>query len=395
MSQAWSILLALTVARLTMGFQFQSVPALASYFTASGLSFTALGTLTGAYLLPGVIVALAGGWLSRLLNDIRVLLTGIALMSVGGVVGWWSSSFELALAARLVAGAGAVCVNVFVTKMAAGWFAGRTDLPAAMGVLVSSWPAGLAIAALVLPVLANTFGFGLTQLIAPALCLMAFVLVLLVWKDPSAAPSGKSEGARDRFTPREWGRVILAGSIWGLYNIAFVGVIAWLPGFLSSEGLPEQKASALSSLIGWVAIFSVALGGWIAARLTKPDRVALGSFVFSAVLIFALTQVGIEYVQPRVMGLLGFAMGPAAAMIMTLPVAAARQSLQASAMGIYFALYYALMALGPPAMGRLLDATGDASAPLVVAAALMLSCTGLWTAFRLSAGRMEPAEKTA
>ena len=395
MSQAWSILLALTVARLTMGFQFQSVPALASYFTASGLSFAALGTLTGAYLLPGVIVALAGGWLSRLLSDIRVLLTGLALMSVGGVVGWWSTSFELALAARLVAGAGAVCVNVFVTKMAAGWFAGRTDLPAAMGVLVSSWPAGLAIAALVLPVLANKLGFGLTQLVAPALCLLAFVLVLSVWKDPSAAPSGKSEGTRDRFTPREWGCVILAGSIWGLYNIAFVGVIAWLPGFLSSEGMPEQKASALSSLIGWVAIFSVALGGWIAARVTKPDRVALGSFIFSAVLIFALTQVGIEYVQPWLMALLGFAMGPAAAMIMTLPVAAARPSLHASAMGIYFALYYALMALGPPAMGRLLDATGDASAPLVVAAALMLACIGLWAAFRLSAGRIEPAEKTA
>ncbi|MGA9251146.1 MAG: hypothetical protein WBV71_01730, partial [Roseobacter sp.] len=78
MSTAWKILLALTFARATMGVQFQSVPALSLYLTGdAGMSFIALGTLTGAYLLPGVVVALAGGWLSRSLGDAKSVLGGL------------------------------------------------------------------------------------------------------------------------------------------------------------------------------------------------------------------------------------------------------------------------------------------------------------------------------
>lgn len=389
MSLGWKILLALTLARLTMGLQFQSLPALAPYFTAQGLSFTALGTLTGAYLLPGVIVALAGGWLSRHYGDIRVVLTGLAMMTAGGLVGWWTTGFEVALAARFVAGAGAVCVNVLVTKMVADWFAGRADLPTAMGVLVSSWPAGIAVATLGLPLLAYSMGFGPAQLAAPLLCLLAFVLLKAVWQEPPAAPSAAKPTEDQRFTPREWARVTLSGVIWGLYNVAFVGVIAWMPGLLSAGGVSEQSASAMGSLIGWIAILSVALGGWAAARVAKPDRVALGCFVVSALLIFAVSRMETAFFQPWAMALLGLAMGPAAAIIMTLPVAAARASLRATAMGIYFALYYVLMALGPLVMGRLRDATDAAAAPLLAAAGFMLVCVGLWFAFRLTSGAPE------
>ena len=90
MTNAWKILLALTFARMTMGFQFQSVPALGFALTGEGgLSFAALGALTGAYLLPGAVVALLGGWLAHHLGAARVAFTGLALMSVGGFGLWF------------------------------------------------------------------------------------------------------------------------------------------------------------------------------------------------------------------------------------------------------------------------------------------------------------------
>ena len=107
MSKAWQIILALTFARMTMAAQFQSVPALAPWLTDGGaMSFLALGTLTGAYLLPGALVALAGGWLGQTLGDARVALTGLALMTIGGFGGWLTESYDAALGWRMLAGVG-------------------------------------------------------------------------------------------------------------------------------------------------------------------------------------------------------------------------------------------------------------------------------------------------
>ena len=53
MGKRWLILAALTLARTAMGFQFQSVPAVAPKLTSElGMSYAVLGTLVGLYLLP-------------------------------------------------------------------------------------------------------------------------------------------------------------------------------------------------------------------------------------------------------------------------------------------------------------------------------------------------------
>ena len=204
MSQAWKILLALTFARISMGVQFQAIPALAIPLTASGeMSFVALGTLTGAYLLPGAVVALVGGWLAHRVGDARVAFAGLGLMTVGGFAGWAADSYEAAVLWRLVAGIGAVGLNVMLTKMAADWFDGRDDLTTAMGVLVSSWPAGIAIAALILPLLAAAQGVQTALLVPAVICAIGWAGLWLIWKEPKRAvkPAGAAETSG--FTGRE------------------------------------------------------------------------------------------------------------------------------------------------------------------------------------------------
>lgn len=68
---------------------------------------------------------------------------------------------------------------------------------------------------------------------------------------------------------------------------------------------------------------------------------------------------------------------------MTLPVEAARVEVRSVAMGIYFAIYYASMALGPAVLGVLRDSTGSAEAPLIAASALLSLCLVGWATFRL------------
>ena len=86
MSPRWRCLAALTLARAAMGFQFQSIAAVAPLICDGlGLDKTQLGWLIGLYLLPGVAFALPGGLLGRRFGDKRLVLVGLALMGIGGL----------------------------------------------------------------------------------------------------------------------------------------------------------------------------------------------------------------------------------------------------------------------------------------------------------------------
>ena len=88
MSSRWRCLGALTLARAAMGFQFQSVAAVAPLM-GGGLAIdkTQLGWLIGLYLLPGVAFALPGGLLGRRFGDKRLVLVGLALMASAARLG--------------------------------------------------------------------------------------------------------------------------------------------------------------------------------------------------------------------------------------------------------------------------------------------------------------------
>jgi MFS family permease len=80
----WKILAVLTLARTAMGFQFQVVTAAGTGLTQTfDLTGATLGLLIGLYLLPGIAVAIPGGWLGQRFGDKRVVLAGLAMMAGG------------------------------------------------------------------------------------------------------------------------------------------------------------------------------------------------------------------------------------------------------------------------------------------------------------------------
>ncbi|HKI65114.1 MAG TPA: MFS transporter, partial [Burkholderiales bacterium] len=146
MAPRWRVLAVLTFVRLGMGFQFQSVAAVSPFLSESlGFDAAQIGLLIGIYSLPGALFALPGGLLGARMGDKRACLLGLVLMLVGGIGVAVSTNFEAAFAARAVSGAGAVILNVMVTKMIADWFAGR-EIVLAMAVLMNAWPIGISVA---------------------------------------------------------------------------------------------------------------------------------------------------------------------------------------------------------------------------------------------------------
>jgi len=73
--------------------------------------------------------------------------------------------------------------------------------------------------------------------------------------------------------------VIVAGLIWGLYNVGFAVVFSFGPSMLFERGWSIAVAGSTISIALWLAIISVPAGGYLA------DRTGLNSLNHSRRLI--------------------------------------------------------------------------------------------------------------
>jgi MFS family permease len=372
MNRLWLVLAVLTLARMTMGFQFQSVAALGPVLTADSiLTHTELGTLIGIYLLPGALFAIPGGWLGKRFGDRRVVLTGLAMMTLGGALLVFSNVYEVMLGARLLSGIGAVLLNVLVTKMVTDWFA-EHRIASAMGILISSWPLGIAIALLTLGPLAQLLGPGLTFAVPVAICAIALVLVATIYTAPPAPQQTASDAggsAPGKLSGGEVWAVALAGCVWCLYNVAFILPLSFGSDFLVTRGVALGAAGAIVSLASWTIIPALPLGAWLAERIGRPVPIMASSFVAIAMLTWMIPFTT-HYVVLFVV--LGLVFGPAGGLIMALPAQVLGKQNRAVGMGIFFAIYYAGMGIFPAIAGYARDVSGNPAAPMMLAGVTIL-----------------------
>jgi MFS family permease len=377
-AQRWLILAVLTFARTAMGFQFQSVAAVSPSLLAHfALSFAALGTLIGLYLLPGIAVALPGGMLAQRYGDKRTACLGLAAMTLGGLLMGLANDAWLLTGGRILSGSGAVILNVLVTKMVTDWFAGA-QIATAFGILVISWPLGIALALVLLPVVAEMAGWPAAMIAPAAVSALAFVLVALVYRGPE---SGVPPVARFAFdlTRREFALAILAGLVWTFYNVGFIIMPSFGPAYMIASGHSPVAASALVSTITWVIIPAIPLTAWLAERLGRADLAMHSSFLLTAAFIVFVAGFGPSLLA---FALIGFLFAPPGGLIMTLPGEAAPPTRRAIAMGLYFTCYYAGMGTLPALAGYARDVTAAAAAPLWFAAVMVLIASLMLLQFR-------------
>ena len=378
----WLMLAILFIARTAFGFQFQSVAALGPLMVSElSIDYGAFGTLVGLYLLPGVLLAIPGGVLGQRFGDKRVSLIGLALMIVGGlIVAAGATALTVGLG-RVVSGTGAVLLNILLTKMVTDWFA-RREIVLAMALLVSSWPVGIGLALLVMPPLAaalSTAGArGLTAMVSTG----AFLLLLLY--RPPAGPAIDAGIFQLGLSAREWRLCILSGMVWGLFNVTYAAVLVFGPAFLMAGGNSAPSAAAAVSLVSWVILLSLPLGGYLAQRVNAPNLLMWACFAGLASL-----AAGLAMGMPPLVAcaLFGLAAGPPCGLIMAMPGEVLTARNRAAVMGVYFTCYYLAMTALIPVAGALRDATQDPATPLWFAAVMVVGAALALAGFRLLQGR--------
>src|ERR1700704_6639285 len=170
-----------------MAFQFQSVAAVAPLLSSElGVSLADIGLLIGLYFAPGVALALPGGAIGQRFGDKTTVLGALLLMLAGSAVMAFAASWSIQIAGRLVAGAGGVLLVFKLTKMVRDCFAGR-EIATAMAIFVNSWPAGVAISLLLMPVIGTAYGVGAVHLSVAAFSAFAIVLLAIAYRPPADA----------------------------------------------------------------------------------------------------------------------------------------------------------------------------------------------------------------
>jgi predicted MFS family arabinose efflux permease len=383
----WGILAVLFAVRLTMGFQFQSVAAVAPLLERElGVSLADIGVLIGLYFAPGVALALPGGAIGQKFGDKSTVLGALLLMLAGELAMALSASWGVQIAGRLIAGAGGVMLNVQMTKMVTDWFAGR-EIATAMAIFVNSWPAGVAIALLTLPAIGTAYDVGAVYLAVAALIGCGILLLAALYQPPvSSAVAAAASGRLDRNAVIA---VIAAGLIWSLYNVGFATIFSFGPAMLVERGWSITAAGSAISIVLWLTVLSVPAGGFLADRTRRPELIIVAGCIVFAMLMMTLPRSGAVIATTVALGLI---CGLPAGSIMSLPARVLQPATRAIGMGLFFTVYYAGLMLGPMLGGACSKWAGSAGAALDFGAAMILVCPViLWVFNRITATTAQTA----
>ena len=375
MRNRWGILAILFVVRLTIAFQFQSVAAVAPLLQQTfGVGLADIGILIGLYFTPGVVLALPGGAIGRTLGDKPTTIAALLLMTAGSLVMAATDVWGWQMAGRLASGAGGVLLTVQLTKMGTDWFASK-EIATAMAIFVNSWPAGVAISLLVLPALGTAHGAGAVFLAGSALT--AIGILLIAFYQPPPATSATTAGSA-RLDPLALLAVIVAGAIWGLYNVGFAMIFSFGPSLLAERGWSIAAAGSAISLVMWLSVISVPAGGYLADRTKRPLILAIAASLVVSLLLAWLARTEAVIAALVLIGVIG---GLPAGPIMSLAARVLAPETRAIGMGMFYTLFYAAMMLGPAVAGRLAKSAGSAAVALDLGALTVLACPPLMWLF--------------
>jgi len=374
----------LFVSRTGLGFQFQTLGSVSDHLVdIFGFSFAEVGMLIGAFLLPGMVLAVPCGFAGRYISDRLLVTIGLVFLALGGASAIIATNFGMFAFARIICGIGFVVTTIYFTKMVADWFDGK-ELATAMAVLVMSWPFGIAMGQVGHAWLAALFDWRMAFVAASIYCGLGALGVFSMYRTP--------EYATHHATPPQWGLpgnevtlTLLASVVWALFNSAYIVFLSFGARVLIDGGYGPTGAATVISLASWVMLFSGAICGQISDRLGKPDTVLYLCLAggIASLLLLPWTQFAMGL--SLLFGLIGMA---PAGVIMTLTTQAIAPHRRAFGIGVFFSSYFLVATPAPGIAGWLFDTTGIAYWPIVFAAVLFLF-TGIANAvFRYAQARL-------
>ncbi len=365
----WTMLFILFVVRLAMGYQFQSVASTSDQLiTQFGLSYAQVGTLIGFFLIPGIVIAIPSGALTRAVTDKNLLMAGAAAMAIGALIMGMAGSSDALFIGRLVTGVGGTLFNLILTKMVSEWFFER-EIVLALSIMLMAWPAGIALGLLTQGPIAASYGWAWVMFATGIAALLAMVLTAALYRAPPVAAQPVGGPLRFALPARQFIHMSVVGIVWTLFNATLIVLVSFAPAVLVDAGYEVGAAHSMTSLFMWTTLISLPLGGRILGALKSVTPAIVLTMLISAVLIVVLAQ-GIAPVPVAI--LIGLVVGLPGGALMALSAKAVSASNRGPGLGVFYTWYYVGMTIAPGVAGWIRDQTGQPQAPVLFSASMLL-----------------------
>jgi predicted MFS family arabinose efflux permease len=376
----WLILAVFFIARFALGFQFQSAGSVTPLMVRDfGVDYTQVGTLVGLFMIPGVFLAVPSGFIGRRFGDKRIVVIGLIMMVAGGVISGAADSYALVATGRLISGGGGAILFVLMTKMLTDWFVDK-ELFFGMSIFIIGWPIGIAAGQAVQVSVAEASSWNFVFFLTAIGCALALLAISALYRAPPDLVD-QTKGAFSALNRRELLLLTIAGLVWMFINGAYLVLLSFAPVFLNEQGDSFAAAGRVVSLMSWVFLFSLPLGGYLASRFRAPNVVMftglLGSVLVGGLILYA----DAPFVTFTLFGILYAASAPVVA---SLPAEILRPETRGPGFGIYYVWYFAGSAFLPMVGGYLKDLTGTAASSVLFAVAMMIATLILVGLFRLA-----------
>jgi MFS family permease len=387
----WIMLGVLFIVRLSMGYQFQSVASVTSTLVSEfGFTYAQVGTLIGLFLLPGIVVSIPSGLMTRAIADKNLLMLGAAAMTAGGVMMAMADDPSGLYTGRLVTGIGGSIFTVILTKMVTEWFFEK-EIITALSIVLTAWPIGIALGLVSQGLIADIHGLAWVMYATAGFTLFGLLLTALFYREAPAPADLGAMPIRFGLPKRQFVHMAVVGAAWTLFNASFIVLISFAPDVLIEGGYGETEARSVTSLFMWVSVVAAPLGGRVMEVLGHVT-----STIFAMLLIASAGMLAIAYnMAPEITFVVaGIFFGIPAGALMSLSSEAVSPDNRGPGLGIFYTWYYLGMAIAPALAGWTKDVTANAAAPVILAAA-MLVMTVLWVGLFRLLQRSWPIESAA
>jgi CP family cyanate transporter-like MFS transporter len=336
-----------------------------------GLSATQVGLLSSIPPALFAIAALAGSLLVARLGIRAALVGALSLVAAGSALRGLSTSYGVLFVTTILMSAGVAILQPIMPTTVRQWLPRRIGLGTAVytnGLLMGEVFAVLLTTPLVLPMVDASWRASLVFWSVPV---AAIACVVYLFAPQAQTRSPAAQGAPLKWLP-DWhvGLVWRLGGLFLCVNAMYFGANAFMPIYLTSVGRPDLINDALLALnFGQLPASAVLL--LAAARLERRSwsYLAAGALSMVSIIGFVLMPGPAAVVGA---GVLGFAVGGALTLALTLPALLCRAEDVARTSAGAFTISYA----GAVVVAIISGAAWDLSAIPGLAFVPLAACAG-------------------
>lgn len=286
---AWVILLIVFLASFIAPMaQFKVTTLSEPLMAAFSLDAGSFGWLMSALTVCGVILAIPAAWMCGKMGLKTTIMTSLACVGVGSLVGAFADSTTVLYASRAIEGCGIALIGVSAPTAISVWFPEKKRaLPLAIW---CTWmPLGSTVAMLVVPQIANAFGWRGAWWMCVIAAAVVMVLVAVLFKMPENYTLEQSVEQEKGYFIKGL-KFLKNKEIWLLclaffcFNFVCNGVFMnFYPMYLQSGmGLTNAEAGAITSIMPILTICIMPIMGVVYDKLGRRKPFVVAAFALCA-----------------------------------------------------------------------------------------------------------------